>query len=92
MFDVVPQRTDKGYRLEVLFNGKPAVGSEFVILDPAGNETESKADEAGRVELAASKPGLYSIRAKWVVMEAGKQDGKEYPQANHYCTLALRVK
>jgi hypothetical protein len=63
-----------------------------VIVDPAGDETEAKTDEAGRAQLAAAKPGLYSIRAKWVVIEAGKQDGKEYPQANHYCTLALRVK
>jgi uncharacterized GH25 family protein len=91
VFDVVPQRTDKGYTLEVLFQGKPVAGSDVVILDPAGKETEAKTDAAGRVELIAAKPGLYSIRAKWVVMEAGKQGDKEYPQVNHYTTLALRV-
>jgi hypothetical protein len=90
-FDVVPHRTEKGFSLEVLFQGKPVAGSEVVILDPASNETEAKTDKEGRVDLAASKPGLYSIRAKWVVMEAGKQGDKEYPQVNHYSTLALRV-
>jgi uncharacterized GH25 family protein len=91
-FDVVPQRTDKGYTLEVLFRGKPVAGSDVVILDPAGNQTDAKTDDAGQVQLTAAKNGLYSIRAKWVVMEPGKQGGKEYPQVNHYSTLALRVK
>ena len=91
-FDVVPQRSEKGYDLEVMFRGKPAAGSEIVILDPAGNETKVNADDAGRFQLAGATPGLYSIRAKWVVMEPGKQGDKEYPQVNHYSTLALRVK
>ena len=51
----------------MLFQGKPVAGSEVVIFDPAATETEAKTDDAGRVQLAAAKPGLYSIRAKWVV-------------------------
>ena len=89
--DIVPHAGDKGYSLEVLFRGKPVAGSEVVILDPAANETEVKTDEAGRIELAAAKPGIYSIRAKWVVAESGKEGDKEYAQVNHYCTLALNV-
>jgi len=91
-FDIVPQLIDKGFSLDVIFRGKSVSGSEIVILDPAGNETQAKTDDAGRFQLDAAKPGLYSIRAKWVVMEPGKQADKEYPQVNHYCTLALRVK
>jgi uncharacterized GH25 family protein len=90
-FDIVPHARDKGYTLEVLFQGKPVAGSEVVIFDPAAAETTSKTDEAGKLELDTTKPGLYSIRAKWVVNEAGKLDGKEYPQVNHYSTLTLRV-
>jgi uncharacterized GH25 family protein len=90
-FEIVPHRNEKDFTLEVLFRGKPVAGSEVVILDPAANETQAKTDDAGRVQLPATRPGLYSIRAKWVVMEAGKQGDKEYPQVNHYSTLALRV-
>jgi protocatechuate 3,4-dioxygenase beta subunit len=63
----------------------------MVILDPQNNESEVKTDAAGRVTLGTLKPGLYSIRAKWVAAEPGKQGDQEYLQVNHYCTLALRV-
>jgi uncharacterized GH25 family protein len=89
--DVVPQPGEKEWSLEVLYKGKPVAGSDVVILDPQNNESEVKTDEAGRVKLGTLKPGLYSIRAKWTVAEAGKEGDKEYPQVNHYCTLALRV-
>ncbi|HEX5105801.1 MAG TPA: DUF3386 family protein, partial [Pirellulaceae bacterium] len=89
--DIVPEKNQKGVTLQVLFNGNPAVGSEVVIFDPTAQEIEAKTDEAGKVELETAKPGLYSIRAKWVVMQAGKEADQEYPQVNHYSTLALRV-
>jgi hypothetical protein len=90
-FDIVPTLTGGGATLEVLFRGKPAKEAEVVILDPATEETTTKTDAAGLVKLKGLKAGLYSIRAKWVVMEAGKEGDKEYPQVNHYSTLALRV-
>lgn len=89
--DVVPHATDKGYSLEILYKGKPVAGSDVVIHDPSSNQTEAKSDEKGRVELITAKPGLYSVRAKWVVEEKGKEGEKEYTQVNNYCTLALRV-
>ena len=88
--DVVPHASGKGYTLEVLFQGKPVEGSEVVVLDPESNETTLKTDAQGRVSIDA-KPGLFSIRAKWTLTEAGKEGDKEYPQVNHYSTLALRV-
>lgn len=90
-FDIVPHASDKGFTLEVLFDGKPAAGSEVVVFDPTANEATTKTDAAGKMELPAAKPGLYSIRAKWIVPEAGKQGDKEYAQVNHYTTLVLRV-
>ena len=89
--DIVPHVTSKGFSLEVLYKGQPVTGSDCVIHDPAGNQTDAKSDTQGRVELETAKPGLYSIRAKWVVAEKGEIGGKEYPQINHYSTLALRV-
>jgi uncharacterized GH25 family protein len=89
--DIVPHATGKGYSLEVLYKGKPVAGSDLVIHDPAANQAEAKSDEKGRVELTTAKPGLYSVRAKWVVEEKGKEGDKEYAQVNNYCTLALRV-
>jgi uncharacterized GH25 family protein len=90
-FEIVPEAAEKGYTLTVLFHGKPVAGSEVVIFDPTSDETKGTTDEGGRIALPAAKPGLYSIRAKWVVKEAGKQGDKDYPQVNHYSTLALRV-
>lgn len=89
--DVVPHASENGITLEVTYKGKPVAGSEVVIFDPTAKEIEAKTDEAGKIELDTAKPGLYSIRAKWVVMEAGKDGDKEYPQVNNYCTVALRI-
>jgi hypothetical protein len=89
--DIVPQATDKGHELKVLFQGKPAAGSEVVVLDPEGNESDLKTDAAGRVSLATGQPGIYAIRAKWTIDEKGKEGDKDYPQITHYSTLALRV-
>jgi uncharacterized GH25 family protein len=91
LLDIVPRATDKGYSLQVLYQGQPVAGSSVVIHDPSSSESEAKSDEQGRFDLATLQPGLYSIRAKWVVAEAGQEGEKKYGQVNHYCTLALRV-
>jgi hypothetical protein len=90
-FDLVPHRTDKGFDLEALFEGRPVEGSEFVVFDPDGGETTAKSNAQGRISIAGKKPGLYSIRAKWAVDKAGTEGDKAYPQIVHYSTLALRV-
>lgn len=90
-FDIVPQQTAKGFSCDVLFAGNPAAASTVVILDPSGTQIDATTDEAGRFSIESAKPGLYSIRAKWVVKESGKLGDQDYPQVNHYSTLALRV-
>ena len=49
----------------------------------------SRSQYAGRFIIDTAKPGLYSIRAKWVVKEACKLGDQDYPQVNHYSTRAL---
>src|SRR5688572_3696447 len=58
--DIVPHAGEKGITLEVLYQGKPVAGSEVVIFDPTAKQIDAKTDEAGRVELDTTKPGLYS--------------------------------
>ncbi|HUE69313.1 MAG TPA: DUF3386 family protein [Pirellulaceae bacterium] len=89
--DVVPELSGKECKLVVLWKGKPAAGSEIVAFDATGDQHDLKTDDHGVAKLPLGKPGLYSIRAKWVSEESGKDGDKEYEHANHYCTLALNV-
>ena len=90
---VVPHLVGEKSQVEVLWKGKPLAGSEVIVIDPAGKEHDAvKTDEGGRVAVAMSKPGLYSIRAKWVADEKGREGDKSFEKANHYSTLTLRVK
>lgn len=87
---IVPQPAADGWDLQVLFQGQPAAGSEVVIFDPAARETKVKTDAQGRVHLTRTRPGLYSIRARWTLETSGEHEGKSYQQVVHYATLALR--
>jgi hypothetical protein len=89
--DVLPELSAKECKLLVLWKGKPAAGSEIVAFDAAGGQHDLKTDEHGVAKLPLGKPGLHSIRAKWVTEESGRDGDKEYKQANHYSTLALNV-
>jgi len=92
VFEIVPDTSGKEVSLEVLFQGKPLAGAEIVIFSPTAVQTDAKTDAEGRVALPpTTRAGLYSIRAKSVVNTPGKDGDKEYPQVNHYTTLALRV-
>lgn len=88
---IVPQPAADGWRLQVLFQGQPAAGSEVVIFDPAGRETKGQTDAAGSWHLPRSRrAGLYSIRARWAVPESGTYQDQPYQQVVHYATLVLR--
>jgi hypothetical protein len=90
--DIVPGAAAGDKRpLTILFEGKPASGSEVVVLDPAGKEEKLKTNEKGELEISSGTKGVYSIRAKFEVAKAGSENGKEYQKVVHYCTLALRA-
>jgi len=90
---VVPHLAGEKSQVEVLWKGKPLAGSEVVVVDTTGKQHEAvKTDDSGRATIDLSKPGLYSIRAKWVEDKKGEHDGKTFEKANHYSTLTLRVK
>lgn len=90
--DVVPGAAAGDKRpLTILFQGKPASGSEVVVLDPSGKEEKLKTNDKGEVEISGGTKGVYSIRAKFEVEKAGSESGKEYKKVVHYCTLALRT-
>ena len=64
----------------------------MTVVDPSGKEHDAiKTDDSGKVTFDLSKPGLYSIRAKWVVDAKGQEGEKSYEKANHYSTLTLRI-
>ncbi|MBC7856433.1 MAG: DUF3386 family protein [Pirellulaceae bacterium] len=90
--DVVPGAAVGEKRpLTVVFQGKPVSGSEVVALDPTGKEEKLKTNDKGEVEIPSGVAGVYSIRAKLEVEQAGSENGKEYKKVVHYCTLALRT-
>ncbi len=91
--EVVPHLAREKSQLEVLWKGKPIAGSEVTVVDPSGKDHDPiKTGDDGRITFDLSKPGLYSIRAKWVVDEKGQEGDKKFEKANHYSTLTLRVK
>lgn len=90
---VIPHLAGEKSQFEVLWKGKPIAGSEVTVVDPSGKEHDViKTDDNGKVAFDLSKPGLYSIRAKWVVDEKGQEGERTFEKANHYSTLTLRVK
>ncbi|MBI1902029.1 MAG: DUF3386 family protein [Planctomycetia bacterium] len=89
--DIVPHAKGQGLELEVLWQGKPAAGSQVVVIDPSGESSELKAGDDGRVTIETLRPGKYAARARVVVDKPGTDDGEEYAQELHYSTLVLVV-
>lgn len=90
--DIVPGAAAGEKRsLTVLFEGKPAVGSEVMVIDPSGKEAKLTTNDKGEFEISSSARGMFSIRAKFEVEKAGSENGKEYKKVVHYSTLALRT-
>lgn len=90
--DVVPALEGDQCQLTVLWQGKPAAGSEVTIEKKGAKAEKVTADAAGRVSFKTSGPGEYSIRAKHVEAKSGERDGKAYPSVSHYSTLTLKIK
>lgn len=89
--DVVPTLTGDRLVLEVLYQGKPSVGSEVVLIAPDGEQKEVKTNAEGRVELPATA-GRHAIRAAHIERDkSGQRDGQKYAETWHYATLTLDV-
>lgn len=90
--DIVPQQAGAELKLQVLYNGQPAAGGEVVVVDPAGEAHEFKADKEGRIVAQTPAGGRYAVRAAHIEPTAsGERGGKKYSQIWHYCTLTLDV-
>eukprot|EP00913_Durusdinium_trenchii_P028324 g26552.t1 len=89
--DLVPVFDGKQVRVKVLWQGKPAAGSQVKIAAGGMGDIDAATDKAGTVSFAIGKPGMYSIRARFVEKKTGESKGKKYDTIRHYATLALRV-
>lgn len=90
--DIVPEQAGDELQLQVLYNGQPAAGGEVVVVDPAGETHEFKADKQGRVVAKTPAAGRYAVRAAHIEPTAsGERNGKKFAQTWHYCTLTLDV-
>lgn len=90
--DVVPQVECGDLVLSVLWHGEPAVGSQVVVADPAGESHELTTDERGRAKVGKLQGnGTYEARARLVVDKPGEHEGQPYQQELHYSTLVFET-
>ena len=80
-------------RALVLWNGKALAKAEVVLYVPGKEGTlTTETDADGTVKLPeASANGIYAIRARNIVKEKGKLDGKEYAESRAYTTATFLV-
>ena len=89
--ELVPSFADGRLMIHVLWQGQPLAGAELRAI-PAGTEpVDGKSDAAGQFSLAASRPGQYAVRAKYVEQKSGEQEGKKYATVRHYSTLVVTI-
>jgi uncharacterized GH25 family protein len=90
---VLKLETEAEPRALVLWNGKALAGAEVILYVPGKKGTvEATSDAQGYVSLpAAEANGIYGIRARHIVKEPGKYDGKDYPETRAYTTVTFLV-
>jgi len=92
--DIVPQATNDGLELNVLWDGKPREGVELTVKTDGENEDvdaeKLKTDANGKVTLQPGGSGLVAVLAN---VHDGKQTGelkgKKYGSAAHYASLTF---
>jgi len=90
--EMVPSRTSKGLRVQVLYKGKPAPADlDVAVLGPKGQKTTLKTDAKGEINLETPNAGVYGLRVLHTVNETGEHEGKKYEQVRAYATLVLNV-
>ncbi|HQR44220.1 MAG TPA: hypothetical protein PLX97_16100 [Gemmatales bacterium] len=85
-------REESAGKFLVEYENDPAVDSEVVLVGPEGfKEMTGKTDKDGYVtfDLKNAPKGLYGLRAKHVVKEAGEHQGKKYENVTNYVTLVF---
>jgi hypothetical protein len=78
-------------KLVATWKGKPIANAEVVLIVPGVDKNPTATtDDKGAFDLVKfTKPGLYGIRVKHVVKQAGELDGKKYEEERHYATLVF---
>ena len=90
--DIVPHDEEGEVQLQVLWQGKPAVGRNVSIRGPGGFKESLNTDKSGNVRFTPKAKGRYTFRTN--VVEKGKsgtQDGKEYQEVRHHATLLMKL-
>jgi uncharacterized GH25 family protein len=90
--DLIPELTDAGVKVNVLWQGEPLEGSQVIVVGPNINDIEATTGEDGTIEFKPGGPGTYSIRARHMQAGEGARDGKAYSSVRHYSTLSLPLK
>lgn len=92
-FEAIPVPSEKGVRVRVLYQGKPAPeGVEVVLHNTKGDKfPHLKTDAKGEVVFEGLEPGVYGIRALFIENKAGEKDGKKYEEIRHRATVVILV-
>ncbi|RMF38602.1 MAG: DUF4198 domain-containing protein [Planctomycetota bacterium] len=88
--EITPALEGTSIRLQVRWQGKPAVGAEVTIDGPQlSDSVKGNTDQQGVYTIQLPASGTYSIRARVIEEQAGEHNGQAYSQVRHYSTLTL---
>lgn len=86
-------REDNPGTFIVEYEGDPVVDSEVVLVGPDGfKELKGNTNKEGVVtfDMKDAPKGLYGLRARHIVKEAGEHQGKKYESITNYVTLVYQ--
>jgi Domain of unknown function (DUF4198)/Kelch motif len=89
--ELVPSVAEGRLAVRVLWQGQPLAGAELRATPAGAEPVDGKSDALGQFSLAASRPGQYALRAKYVEKRAGEAEGKKYATVRHYSTLVVTI-
>ena len=89
--ELIPTFADGRLAVCVLWQGQPVSGAELRATPAGGEPVDGKSDALGQFSVAASRPGRYALRAKYVEQRAGEAEGKKYATVRHYSTLVVTI-
>ncbi len=89
--ELVPSFADGRLAVRVLWQGQPLAGAELRATPAGAEPVDGKSDALGQYSVAASRPGRYALRAKYVEKKSGEQEGKKYATVRHYSTLVVTI-